>query len=56
MRYACQVSGNVDWCSLQPYLILWICAQVVFAGRPGVVYGPVKTQFGFHLILIKSLS
>jgi peptidyl-prolyl cis-trans isomerase C len=24
--------------------------QVVFAGEVGVVHGPVKTQFGYHLI------
>jgi len=30
--------------------------DVVFGGRPGVLYGPVKTQFGYHLIVIKSLS
>ena len=32
---------------------LW---QVVFGGKPGTLYGPVKTQFGYHLIVIKSLS
>ena len=30
--------------------------DVVFGGRPGVLYGPVRTQFGYHLIVIKSLS
>jgi hypothetical protein len=30
--------------------------EVVFSGRPGMLYGPVKTQFGYHLIVIKSLS
>lgn len=32
---------------------LWL---VVFSGTPGLLYGPVKTQFGYHLIVIKSLS
>ena len=30
--------------------------DVVFSGQPGALYGPVKTKFGYHLILIKSLS
>ena len=42
---SCSLSSSVD-CNV----------QVVFAGRPGVLYGPVKTQFGWHLIVIKSLS
>ena len=28
--------------------------QVVFSGEVGVVYGPVKTQFGYHLLEITS--
>eukprot|EP00816_Leptocylindrus_hargravesii_P005195 CAMPEP_0196813630 /NCGR_PEP_ID=MMETSP1362-20130617/37964_1 /TAXON_ID=163516 /ORGANISM="Leptocylindrus danicus, Strain CCMP1856" /LENGTH=112 /DNA_ID=CAMNT_0042189953 /DNA_START=111 /DNA_END=449 /DNA_ORIENTATION=+ len=28
--------------------------QVVFSEDVGVVHGPVKTQFGYHLILINS--
>lgn len=28
---------------------------IVFSGRPGVLYGPIKTEFGYHLIVIKSL-
>ena len=30
--------------------------DVVFGGQPGILYGPVKTHFGYHLITIKSLS
>ena len=26
--------------------------EVVFGGEPGIVHGPVKTQFGYHLIEI----
>jgi peptidyl-prolyl cis-trans isomerase C len=29
---------------------------VVFSGDVGVVHGPVKTQFGFHLLEITSRS
>ncbi len=28
--------------------------QVVFSGDVGAVYGPVKTQFGYHLLEITS--
>ncbi len=28
--------------------------QVVFSGDVGTVYGPVKTQFGYHLLEITS--
>lgn len=28
--------------------------KVVFSGEPGVIHGPVKTQFGYHLIDITS--
>ena len=28
--------------------------QVVFSGELGVVHGPVKTQFGYHLLEITS--
>ena len=28
--------------------------EVVFSGEVGVVHGPVKTQFGFHLLEITS--
>jgi peptidyl-prolyl cis-trans isomerase C len=28
--------------------------QVVFSGEVGKVLGPVKTQFGYHLILVTS--
>jgi peptidyl-prolyl cis-trans isomerase C len=30
--------------------------EVVFSGEVGGVHGPVKTQFGFHLIKIESRS
>ena len=30
--------------------------QVVFSGELGQVHGPVKTQFGFHLLEITSRS
>jgi peptidyl-prolyl cis-trans isomerase C len=30
--------------------------DVVFSGDVGVVHGPVKTQFGFHLLEITSRS
>ena len=30
--------------------------DVVFSGEVGTVYGPVKTQFGYHLIKITSLT
>ncbi len=30
--------------------------EVVFRDEVGVVHGPVKTQFGYHLILITSRS
>lgn len=30
--------------------------QVVFSGDVGAVHGPVKTQFGYHLIEITSRS
>lgn len=30
--------------------------KVVFSGKIGEVYGPVQTQFGYHLIEILSLS
>ena len=28
--------------------------QVVFSGEVGVVHGPVKTQFGYHLLEVTS--
>jgi len=28
--------------------------EVIFSGEPGKIHGPVKTQFGFHLIEITS--
>ena len=28
--------------------------EVVFSGKVGVVHGPVKTQFGYHLLEITS--
>ena len=40
----------------RPLTFFGFSAQVVFGGRPGVLYGPVKTQFGWHLIVVKSLS
>ena len=30
--------------------------KVVFSGEVGKIYGPVKTQFGYHLIEITSLT
>ncbi len=30
--------------------------QVVFSGEVGVVHGPVKTQFGYHLLEITNRS
>ena len=30
--------------------------QVVFSGELGMVHGPVKTQFGYHLLEITSRS
>ena len=30
--------------------------EVVFSGEVGKIYGPVKTQFGYHLIEVTSLT
>jgi hypothetical protein len=48
------ITGRPDQHTDRP---VYMCAfQVVFGGQPGVLYGPVKTQFGYHLIVVKSLS
>ena len=43
-----------DLGSFGPGMMVAEFDEVVFSGEVGIVHGPVKTQFGFHLLEITS--
>ncbi|NTU90947.1 MAG: peptidylprolyl isomerase [Chlorobiaceae bacterium] len=46
--------GNVGWFSKERMVPQF--AEAVFAGKPGQVIGPVRTQFGLHIIRINGFD
>ena len=49
-----QEGGDLGW--FKPKMMVKEFDKVVFSGEKGKVYGPVKTQFGYHVIEILDLK